>query len=81
MVCKYHQNPELDPKILPKRPQVATNRCFIKLDNSSAFIGVSEHHFDLTLESSYHGSYNLIFDITGAWYHMGYTLQQPNGLL
>ena len=44
MVCKYHQNQNLGQKILPKRPQVATNRCFIKLDNSSAFIGVSEHH-------------------------------------
>ena len=43
IVCKYHPN-QYDPKTLPKRPPVATNRCFIKLDNTFLNIGVSEHH-------------------------------------
>ena len=43
-MCKYHPDP-YDVKILPKWPQVATNRCFKKIENSSAIqiIGVSEH--------------------------------------
>ena len=42
VVCKYHPNP-YDAKILPKRSQVARNRCFTKLDNTSVYSGVSGH--------------------------------------
>ena len=41
VVCKYHPSP-YDAKILPKRPQIATNKCFTKLNDTSAYSGVSE---------------------------------------
>ena len=75
IVCKYHPN-QLDPKILPKRPPVATKRCFTKLDNTFSFIGVSELHLLIFCNPILY----FIF-MTGAWYYMGYTLQRPIRML
>ena len=43
VLCKYHPSPN-DSKFLPKRPQVATERCFRKLNSTKPYNGVSEHH-------------------------------------
>ena len=72
VVCKYRQNPN-EPKILPKRPQVARKTCLTRVDNTSGpLLGVSENSLRIDLPAENQSIQK--FDVTGAWDYMGYSL-------